>query len=119
MKKATQRYKEMILPHRYFTLFDIGQWFEITNEDIKKAILFRGYQRDEIKWDNGKWLRIDWSKERNAFYIRYLADTMEYQKQWIGPPPEFSGTRATDGNHRLRAVEYLKSKEINIEVPRS
>jgi hypothetical protein len=67
------------------------------------------------------WLKIndcyDMVPEHNAYHIRYLAATMLWHKEWIGRPLlVWKCNCIQDGNHRYRAIEYLKPL-IYIPVP--
>lgn len=88
----------------------------ITDEEIENSKPFSEHTEKFQKWSNDLW-----DKPRNAYHIKYLADIME-KCGWIGPPAKiwcgpYRSGQVCDGNHRIRACQYLlRKKHIVIEI---
>jgi len=89
----------------------------ITDEQIEQSKLFDGWHSDYSS--NPTWSHTNLNK--NAYHIKYLAEVMLEKKVWIGLPIDYiinDNHKVNDGNHRLRAVQYLKRKyNLEIDIP--
>jgi hypothetical protein len=115
------------MPADYITTLDpVHAWLKITDDDICNSELFEGHGPVFLKWPPHLWR--DWSKgipneavDKNAYHVKYLAEIMRAEGRWIGPPLrlwEGAPDQVEDGNHRYRAVQYLRDRlGISIEVP--
>lgn len=80
----------------------------ITDQMIRESVFFEGWHPDYLRWPriNGAYDHIP---EHQAFHIRYLAGEMLKLGRWLGEKPLlYSCGCCMDGNHRLRAVQFLK-----------
>lgn len=101
-----------------------GGKLAISDEQVRMAIPFEGWQNDYLKWPDEHW--EDRAKgvpchdqAKNAYHIKYLANEIERNSAWIGRDLE---TRVCgnliEGHHRLRAVKFLfADKAIVIPPP--
>lgn len=83
----------------------------ITDEEITQAEKFTGHEQQFLKWGH-KDGQPDWNRAKNAYHIKYLAEQM-MRFGWVGKPAKVSVSKerygqVLDGNHRIRAAEYLR-----------
>jgi hypothetical protein len=115
----------------YVGSFDASDgWVKITDDDISRAVRFDGHAPEYLSWPDRLWADIAIGRPcldlgKNAYHVLYLADAMRRAGKWIGPPlvlwdESHPGGRAriADGNHRYRAVQYLRDRHgLDIHVP--
>lgn len=91
-------------------------YVNVSDEEIKKAQPFPHWNSHYTK--NPVWSHL--SVAENAYHVQYLAKQMRKRCGWVGEPLllKLDGNhKVADGNHRLRAVEYLARQGIFITVP--
>ncbi len=87
----------------------------LTDAQIANAKHFAGWHENYT--GNPTWCHEH--PEKNAYHVRRLAEAMEQSGKWIGSPArliEKPYRHAGDGNHRIRAVRWLASRGITIEI---
>jgi hypothetical protein len=97
----------------------------VQDADIDAAQYFDGYQQSYMNWPKHLWYAPNakpsavpcMDVEKNAYHIQQLAKTMQETNSWIGEPPELDSNRVVDGNHRVRAAQYLYTKH-NLAIPK-
>jgi hypothetical protein len=83
----------------------------MTDEQIANAEEPIGYNPDYHKWPEGSW--DDW--RFHAYHIRHCASAMKAADKWVGSPAFLYKNGQVNGNHRLRAVGFLK-RMLGIEI---
>src|SRR5512147_1133327 len=95
----------------------VSYLYWLTDEQIDAAIPFE--QWNPHYTNNPAWSHTD--PATNAYHVKYLAEKMLEFREWMGPPAivtHHHNHKLTDGNHRVRAVQYLENKYgIRIHVP--
>lgn len=116
---------ETTCAYDFVSNYDVeGGTIPITDERIKMSQPFEGHHPEFLKWPDCLWrdrgADVPCSDpDKNAYHIRFLAETMQVAEKWIGCPlaPYKTGRRVQDGSHRLRAAKYLRSKGMTLEIP--
>ncbi len=88
---------------------------KISDEDITRAVHFDGYGPEYLNWPDHLWKDRpngipDHDIGHNAWHIKRLAEAMRRAGQWVGEPLQLydCGKCVREGNHRYRAVQYLR-----------
>ena len=85
----------------------------LTDAQILSAERPDGYDADYMKWPDGAYARWGF----HAYHCRQLIGAIRAARAWVGPPLLLYDDGQVDGNHRLRAVLYLRGQGMVITVP--
>jgi len=95
----------------------VSYLYWLQDREISAAVPFEGWHADYTA--RPTWCHRD--RARNAWHCRQLAELMREAGAWIGPPAEWGEShshKVRDGNHRLRAAQYLLNAErLLVMVP--
>jgi hypothetical protein len=97
---------------------------KITNQDIFRAVPFPEHGPEYLRWPDHLWKDRtmgvpDHDIGHNAWHIKYLAEQMIEASGWIGNPLQLyeCAKCVCDGNHRYRAVQYLREVQCIVIEP--